>query len=87
MMQRYYETGASQVIHEAILDWDKFRYRPAPAKNLLCASFIRATLSPFPVLNANIALLAAYCDWAIVIYDAPSLSHVEKLCDHVISVY
>jgi len=50
---------------------------------LLCGTFMKASLSPFPVLSANVLLLKGICDWAVVIYDADSIDHVNALCKSV----
>ena len=50
---------------------------------LLCGTFMKASLSPFPVLSANVLLLKGICDWAVVLYDADSIAHVKSICKMV----
>jgi hypothetical protein len=44
---------------------------------------MKASLSPFPVLRANVLLLKGICDWAVVLYDADSIAHVKSICKMV----
>jgi len=52
--------------------------------SLLCCTFVKASLSPFPVLYSNIVTANDKCDWAIAVYDADNEFHVQKICETII---
>ena len=74
--------NTTQVILQAKYDYSIISQH-SPTRPLLCATFIKASLSPFPVLYSNIVHFAGVCDWAIVLYDADSDTHVNKICESV----
>lgn len=48
---------------------------------------MKASLSPFPVLNTNVVLLSGICDWAVVLYDADSIENANAICKSVLNSF
>jgi hypothetical protein len=52
-----------------------------PLKELLCVTFIKASLNPSLALFSNIHLMGSHCEWAIIIYDGDARA-VNSICSN-----